>query len=160
MDAVILQTNSACSGPIDTRMKAEARKIVVTVSIAWTHSTALNQAGHEERNSSAAAAPAGAIAYAPNRDGFEVKLYIVQEKVKHPFVEWLAQVLVNEAGDFIHVEPGVPHEGVNIGEGPLAPARLLSLLHTSDRATALQQRRGVGYPLHLPSHAHGVRLRE
>jgi hypothetical protein len=112
------------------------------------------------RNSSAAAAPAGAIAYAPNRDGFEVTLYIVQEKVKHTFVEGLAQEVVNEAGDFIHVKPSVPHEVVNIGEGPLAPARPLSLLHTSDRATVLQQRRGVGYPLHRPSNSHWVRLRE
>src|SRR5262249_20923725 len=69
------------------------------------------------RNGSAAAVPAGAIAYAPNRDGFEVTLYIVQEKVKHTFVEGLAQEVVNEAGNFIHVKPGVPHEGVNIGEG-------------------------------------------
>jgi hypothetical protein len=39
------------------------------------------------------------------------------------------------------IEPGVPHEVFTIGEGPLgplAPARLLSLLRTSDRATALQ----------------------
>ena len=65
-------------------------------------------------------------------------LYIVQEKVKHTFVQGLAREVVVEAGDFIDIEPGVPHEVFNIGEGPRASARLLSLLHTSGRATALQ----------------------
>jgi uncharacterized RmlC-like cupin family protein len=66
-----------------------------------------------------ATVPPGAIAYAHIHDGFEVMLYIVQGKVKHTFGEKLAQEVINEAGDFIYIKPGVPHEVFNIGDGPL-----------------------------------------
>jgi uncharacterized RmlC-like cupin family protein len=63
--------------------------------------------------------PPGAIAYAHIHDGFEVMLYIVKGKVKHTFGEDLTQEVINEAGDFIYIKPGVPHEVFNIGDGPL-----------------------------------------
>ena len=66
-----------------------------------------------------ATVPPGAIAYAHIHDGFEVMLYIVQGKVKHTFGEGLTQEVINEAGDFIYIRPGVPHEVFNIGDGPL-----------------------------------------
>jgi uncharacterized RmlC-like cupin family protein len=66
-----------------------------------------------------ATVPPGAIAYAHIHAGFEVMLYIVQGKVKHTFGEGLTQEVINEAGDFIYIKPGVPHEVFNIGEGPL-----------------------------------------
>ncbi len=52
--------------------------------------------------------PPGAIAYAHIHDGFEVMLYIVKGKVKHAFGEGLTQEVINEAGDFIYIKPGVP----------------------------------------------------
>ena len=66
-----------------------------------------------------ATVPPGAIAYAHIHDGFEVMLYIVQGKVKHTFGEGLTQEVINEAGDFIYIKPGVPHEVFNVGDGPL-----------------------------------------
>jgi uncharacterized RmlC-like cupin family protein len=66
-----------------------------------------------------ATVPPGAIAYAHIHDGFEVMLYIVQGKVRHTFGEGLAEEVINEAGDFIYIKPGVPHEVFNIGDGPL-----------------------------------------
>lgn len=66
-----------------------------------------------------ATVPPGAIAYAHIHDGFEVMLYIVQGKVRHTFGEGLTQEVINEAGDFIYIKPGVPHEVFNIGDGPL-----------------------------------------
>ena len=66
-----------------------------------------------------ATVPPGAIAYAHIHDGFEVMLYIVKGKVKHTFGEGLTQEVINEAGDFIYIRPGVPHEVFNIGDGPL-----------------------------------------
>ncbi len=61
----------------------------------------------------------GAIAYAHIHDGFEVMLFIVQGKVKHTYGENLSQEVINEAGDFIYIKPGVPHEVFNIGDEPL-----------------------------------------
>jgi uncharacterized RmlC-like cupin family protein len=66
-----------------------------------------------------ATVPPGAIAYAHIHDGFEVMLYIVQGKVRHDFGPDLQYSVINEAGDFIYIEPGCPHEVFNIGDGPL-----------------------------------------
>jgi uncharacterized RmlC-like cupin family protein len=66
-----------------------------------------------------ATVPPGAIAYAHIHDGFEVMLFIVQGKVKHTYGEGLTNEVVNEAGDFIYIKPGVPHEVFNIGDEPL-----------------------------------------
>jgi uncharacterized RmlC-like cupin family protein len=66
-----------------------------------------------------ATVPPGAIAYAHIHDGFEVMLFIVQGRVKHTYGENLAKSVINEAGDFIYIKPGVPHEVFNIGDEPL-----------------------------------------
>jgi uncharacterized RmlC-like cupin family protein len=66
-----------------------------------------------------ATVPPGAIAYAHIHDGFEVMLYIVEGRVRHDFGEDLKHSVINEAGDFIYIEPGIPHEVFNIGDGPL-----------------------------------------
>ncbi len=66
-----------------------------------------------------ATVPPGGIAYAHIHDGFEVMLFIVQGRVKHTYGENLAQSVINEAGDFIYIKPGVPHEVFNIGDEPL-----------------------------------------
>ena len=60
--------------------------------------------------------PPGAIAYAHIHDGFEVILFIAQGRVKHTFGEGLKNEVINEAGDFIYIKPGVPHEVFNIGD--------------------------------------------
>ncbi|GAB4125936.1 MAG: hypothetical protein Fur005_23000 [Roseiflexaceae bacterium] len=66
-----------------------------------------------------ATVPPGAVAYAHIHDGFEVMLFIVQGRVKHTFGEGLQHEVINEAGDFIYIKPGVPHEVFNIGDEPL-----------------------------------------
>ncbi|WP_051304296.1 cupin domain-containing protein [Calidithermus chliarophilus] len=66
-----------------------------------------------------ATVPPGAIAYAHIHEGFEVMLFIAQGRVKHTFGEGLKQEVINEAGDFIYIKPGVPHEVINIGSEPL-----------------------------------------
>lgn len=66
-----------------------------------------------------ATVPPGAIAYAHIHEGFEVILYIAQGRVKHTFGEGLKHSVINEAGDFIYIKPGVPHEVFNIGDEPL-----------------------------------------
>ncbi len=66
-----------------------------------------------------ATVPPGAIAYAHIHDGFEVMLFILQGKVKHTYGENLEQEVINQAGDFIYIKPGVPHEVFNIGNEEL-----------------------------------------
>lgn len=75
--------------------------------------------GAQNLSINVATVPPGAIAYAHIHDGFEVMLFILQGKVKHTYGEGLTNEVVNEAGDFIYIKPGVPHEVFNIGDEPL-----------------------------------------
>ncbi|MBN4052179.1 MAG: cupin [Bacteroidetes bacterium] len=75
--------------------------------------------GSKNLSINVATVPVGAVAYAHIHDGFEVMLFIVKGRVKHTYGENLSQSVINEAGDFIYIKPGVPHEVFNIGDEPL-----------------------------------------
>src|SRR5262245_10371358 len=60
--------------------------------------------------------PPGGVAYAHIHVGFEVMLYILEGRVRHEYGEGLKQVVENTAGDFIFIEPGVPHEVFNASD--------------------------------------------
>ena len=60
--------------------------------------------------------PPGGVAYAHIHVDFEVILYIIEGKVRHEFGAGLKQVIENEAGDFIYIKPGVPHEVFNMSD--------------------------------------------
>ena len=75
--------------------------------------------GAQNLSMNVATVPAGAIAYAHIHDGFEVMLFILEGKVRHDYGPDLIHSVEHEAGDFIYIESGVPHEVFNIGDGPL-----------------------------------------
>jgi uncharacterized RmlC-like cupin family protein len=58
--------------------------------------------------------PPGGVAAAHIHVGFEVMLYILQGRVRHEFGPSLEHSIENAAGDFIFIEPGVPHEVFNV----------------------------------------------
>jgi len=58
----------------------------------------------------------GGVAYAHVHVGFEVMLYILSGRVRHEFGDRLTQSVDNAAGDFIYIEPGVPHEVFNLSD--------------------------------------------
>jgi uncharacterized RmlC-like cupin family protein len=60
--------------------------------------------------------PPGGVAYAHVHVGFEVMLYILEGRVRHEYGEGLRQTVDNQAGDFIFIEPGVPHEVTNLSD--------------------------------------------
>ena len=60
--------------------------------------------------------PPGGVAYAHIHVDFEVMLYILQGRVRHEYGPGLTQSVENEAGDFIFIEPGVPHEVFNASD--------------------------------------------
>ena len=60
--------------------------------------------------------PPGGVAYAHIHVGFEVMLYILAGRVRHEYGDGLKQVVENTAGDFIFIEPGVPHEVFNLSD--------------------------------------------
>ena len=60
--------------------------------------------------------PPGGVAYAHIHVDFEVMLYIVQGRVRHEYGPNLELSVENGPGDFIFIEPGVPHEVCNLSE--------------------------------------------
>lgn len=63
-----------------------------------------------------AVVPPGAVAYAHVHVGFEVMLYILEGRVRHEYGDRLKSAVENTAGDFIYIEPGVPHEVFNLSD--------------------------------------------
>jgi uncharacterized RmlC-like cupin family protein len=60
--------------------------------------------------------PPGGVAYAHIHVDFEVMLYILEGRVRHEYGPGLKQTVENQAGDFIFIEPGVPHEVFNVSD--------------------------------------------
>jgi len=60
--------------------------------------------------------PPGGVAYAHIHVDFEVMLYILEGKVRHEYGPGLSLSVDNEAGDFIFIEPGIPHEVCNLSD--------------------------------------------
>jgi len=72
--------------------------------------------GAKELSMNLATIPPGGVAYAHIHVGFEVMLYIIEGRVRHEFGPKLEHSVENEAGDFIFIEPGVPHEVFNVSD--------------------------------------------
>ena len=60
--------------------------------------------------------PPGGVAYAHIHVDFEVMLYILEGKVRHEYGPGLSLKVDNQAGDFIFIEPGIPHEVCNLSD--------------------------------------------
>jgi uncharacterized RmlC-like cupin family protein len=72
--------------------------------------------GSKKLSMNVATIPPGGIAYAHIHVDFEVMLYILSGRVRHEYGPALEYSLENEAGDFIFIEPGVPHEVFNMSD--------------------------------------------
>jgi len=72
--------------------------------------------GTKRLSANIATIPPGGVAYAHIHVDFEVILYIIEGKVRHEFGNGLKQSIENQAGDFIYIKPGVPHEVFNMSK--------------------------------------------
>ena len=70
--------------------------------------------GAKQLSMNVATIPPGGVAAAHIHVDFEVMLYILAGRVRHEYGPALEFSVENEAGDFIFIEPGVPHEVFNI----------------------------------------------
>jgi uncharacterized RmlC-like cupin family protein len=70
--------------------------------------------GAKKLSMNVATIPPGGVASAHIHVDFDVMLYILHGRVRHEYGPGLKKVVDNEAGDFIYIEPGVPHEVFNL----------------------------------------------
>ena len=83
--------------------------------------------------------PPGAVAFAHIHVDFEVMLFILEGSVRHEYGENLEQSVDNSAGDFIFIQPGVPHEVINLSD----TERVIAVVARSD---ATEWENIVDYP--------------
>jgi uncharacterized RmlC-like cupin family protein len=72
--------------------------------------------GARKLSMNVATIPPGGVAYAHIHVDFDVMLYILKGHVRHEYGPGLKKAIDNEAGDFIYIEPGVPHEVFNLSD--------------------------------------------
>lgn len=72
--------------------------------------------GSKKLSMNLATVPPRGVAFAHIHVDFEVMLYIVSGHVRHAYGPGLRQEVENEGGDFIYIEPGVPHEVYNTSD--------------------------------------------
>ena len=72
--------------------------------------------GSKKLSMNVATIPPGGVAKAHIHVDFDVMLYILQGRVRHEFGVGCKKVLENKAGDFIYIEPGLPHEVFNMSD--------------------------------------------
>ncbi len=72
--------------------------------------------GAKEFSMNVATVPPGGVAKAHIHVGFEVGLYILKGHLKHIYGDRLEREIYNQAGDFIYIEPGMPHEVYNLSD--------------------------------------------
>lgn len=70
--------------------------------------------GAKQLSLNVATIPPGGAAFAHIHVEFEVMLYILAGRVRHEFGDGLEHSVENGAGDFIFIEPGIPHEVCNM----------------------------------------------
>src|SRR5437762_4697214 len=90
--------------------------------------------GTKNLSANIATIPPVGVAYAHIHVDFEVILYIIEGKVRHEFGAGLKQAIENDAGDFIYIKPGVPHEVFNMSKAePVVPLVARSSADAWDR---------------------------
>ncbi len=72
--------------------------------------------GSSRLSMNVATIPPGGVAYAHIHVGFELMLYILEGRVRHEYGPGLTLSIENQAGDFIYIAPGVPHEVFNLSD--------------------------------------------
>ena len=53
--------------------------------------------------------------------GYEMGIYVIEGRVETRCGHRLESTVINEAGDFLFISPGMPHEALNLS--PTEPAR-------------------------------------
>ena len=67
--------------------------------------------------------PPGARAEPHSHRGYETAIYVLEGRVETRYGEGLRASVVSEAGDFLFIPPGVPHEAINLSASE--PARAI-----------------------------------
>lgn len=97
-------------------------------------------AGSRNLSLSLLVVPPGGAAEPHVHQGYETAIYVLEGRVETHYGEGLKQSVVNEAGDFMFIPPGLPHQPINLSQE--TPAKALVARNDSN-----EQERTVLYEL-------------
>ena len=66
--------------------------------------------------------PPGARSEPHSHRGYETAIYVLEGRVETRYGPGLALSVISEAGDFLFVPPGIPHEAINLSQTESARA--------------------------------------
>ena len=92
--------------------------------------------GSTKLSMNVATIPPVGVALAHIHVDFELMLYILQGRGRHVYGPGLRKAVENEAGDFIYIEPGVPHEVFNLSQTEPVVAVVAPPTPTSGRTSS------------------------
>ena len=78
--------------------------------------------GSRNLSMSLVAVPPGAGAEPHAHEGYETAIYVLEGTVDTRYGEGLSEIVRSQAGDFVFIPPGVPHQPVNASETEWARA--------------------------------------
>ena len=67
--------------------------------------------------------PPGARAAPHMHEGYETAIYVLQGRVETRYGDGLSESVISEAGEFLFIPPGIPHEAINLSD--TEPARAI-----------------------------------
>jgi uncharacterized RmlC-like cupin family protein len=73
--------------------------------------------------------PAGGAAEPHYHDGYETAIFVLSGRIETRYGDRLSQTTLNEAGDFLFIPAGVPHQPVNLSSTD--PARAIVARNTA-----------------------------
>lgn len=110
----------------DTESAVEGSDGILTIRGSGTHrgwngiryktGMSANNVGSSKLSMNVAQIPPGGVAHAHIHVGFELMLYILEGRVRHEYGDKCKKVIENQAGDFIFIQAGVPHEVFNMSD--------------------------------------------
>lgn len=110
--------------PADVPGTVEGRDGILVIRGSGTHrgwngiryktGMSASNVGAKKLSMNVATIPPGGVAHAHVHVDFEVMLYILEGRVRHEYGPHLRESVENGPGDFIFIEPGVPHEVFNL----------------------------------------------
>ena len=75
-----------------------------------------NNVGAKELSMNISTLPAGGVISAHIHVGFEVGIYVLSGAMRYEYGPGLTETMISGPGDFVFVEPGVPHEVFNVSD--------------------------------------------
>ena len=120
MDVIDADTADAMRQPVTVRPLAATETVQ---GLPYFIGISGDNAGASGLSMSLVVVPPGAVSEPHVHDGYETAIYVLSGRVETRYGARLEHSVINEAGDFLFVPPGLPHQAVNLSN--VEPARAI-----------------------------------